>query len=734
MEWFKEKKTGILLHYINIMFLFVVADVCYEIENFNYLYVTLLYLGLMVIYWVYNGLLHRKWQRIVVFLLAIICALILAYFYKDKIAEFINDDIIANIDDINNQLLNAEATYFYQFKPVITVILPIVVFILFFFYYNNMTEGVLLLTVAVMIFFWYLEYFDEIKMLIIPFIIIAIVTYMVNNYKKVLLELQKKGIYSSINGTRVIINVIVFALIAGIVVLPLPQDIKGKDELSIFQILENEYGKAQSRGSEAAKSGIFGLQYTGYNNTENRLGGPIRLDNQVAFRVVSDKALYLKGDVRDEYTGYSWEKTTDELTELQKGINPAIDEARNNDIGNIIYPENKLKEIKIFPEKLRSSSFMVPIYTNRIKDYEGEIFINEENSTFVTGSYISKPYTIEYYDVEYKIEMLDYYTVYYGYNDKYSRYLQLPEGITTRTVELVYDLVKDCNNNQEKVEKLRDYLSNNYSYTLDASVLPEGRDFVDYFLFEDPKGYCVYFATALTVMYRIAGIPARYVEGYKMSETSKTGNVYAVTNDTAHAWVEYLVSDDLWAISDCSPTALENNIIIEEEKKQEESTTNPLPNVNPDRPNNAEEIEEADDDKEESDEDKGLDIVYNRSLLYVELTALAVLIMSSYFVVTARKRKKMLKSESVIPLYNYIIKRLKRYNITKRIDETEKEFAAHSEMELKDILKPLTKKVYEEYYGGIKDDKIEKRKIYCDFEKYLRKKDGILTYYLKKLF
>ncbi|WP_163192070.1 transglutaminase-like domain-containing protein [Clostridium thermarum] len=734
MEWFKEKKTGILLHYINIMFLFVVIDVCYEIENFNYLYVTLLYLGLMVIYWVYNGLIHRKWQRIIVFLLATLCALILAYFYKDKIAEFINVDIIANIDDINNQLLNAEATYFYQFKPVITVILPVVVFILFFFYYNNMTEGVLLLTLAVMIFFWYLEYFDEIKILIIPFIIIAIVTYMVNNYKKVLLELQKKGIYSSIDGTRVIINVIVFTLIAGIVVLPLPQDIKGKDELSIFQILENEYGEAHNRGSEAAKSGIFGLQYTGYNNTENRLGGPIRLDNQVAFRVVSDKALYLKGDVRDEYTGYSWKKTTDELTELQKGINPSIDEARNNDIGNVIYPENKLKEIKIFPEKLRSSSFMVPIYTNRIKDYEGEIFINEENSTFVTGSYISKPYTIEYYDVEYKIEMLDYYTVYYGYNDKYSRYLQLPEGITTRTVELVYDLVKDCNNNQEKVEKLKDYLSNNYSYTLDASVLPEGRDFVDYFLFEDPKGYCVYFATALTVMYRIAGIPARYVEGYKMSETSKTGNVYAVTNDTAHAWVEYLVSDDLWAISDCSPTALENNIIIEQEKKQEENTTNPLTNVNPDRPNNAEEIEEADDDKEESAEDKGVDIVYNRNLLYVELTALAVLIMSSYFVVTARKRKKMLKSESVIPLYNYINKRLKRYNITKRIDETEKEFAAHSEMELKDILKPLTKKVYEEYYGGIKDHRIDKRKIYYDFEKYLRKKDGILTYYLKRLF
>ena len=65
--------------------------------------------------------------------------------------------------------------------------------------------------------------------------------------------------------------------------------------------------------------------------------------------------------------------------------------------------------------------------------------------------------------------------MYYVQDKDYVKYLQLPEGITERTVDLVYDLVMDCSNNAEKAKKIRDYLSENYTYTLNASVLPEER-------------------------------------------------------------------------------------------------------------------------------------------------------------------------------------------------------------------------------------------------------------------
>jgi transglutaminase-like putative cysteine protease len=42
----------------------------------------------------------------------------------------------------------------------------------------------------------------------------------------------------------------------------------------------------------------------------------------------------------------------------------------------------------------------------------------------------------------------------------------------------------------------------------------------------------------MAVLLRCAGIPARYVEGYALSSRPKSGTIYTVTNDKAHAWVE----------------------------------------------------------------------------------------------------------------------------------------------------------------------------------------------------
>lgn len=657
------------------------------------------------------------------------------FFFKEKILEFIYDDIVYNVEGINNLLWEGKSTFFYQFKPIITIILPIIVCILFFFYNNWITEGVLLLSLTVMIFFWYLEYFSEIKMMIMPFIIVSTVTYMINNYKKTLLQLQKKGIYSSINGKRIVINILVFTVIAAAIGIPLPQELKGKNDISLLDMLEKKYSEAQGdEGVEQAVKGIYGLDYSGYSNTEKMLGGPIRLDKGLAFRVESDKAYYLKGDVRDDYTGNSWRKTEENLRRLEDRGNPTIYRAKNSSNRFTLFPDSELKQMKIYPEKLRSTSFMVPTYTNKIKEFYGEVLINEESSIFAAKSKINKAYTIDYYDVEYKSDFEDYYTVYYGHSDIYNKYLQLPDGVTERTVDLVYDLVKETKNNGEKIEKIREYLSENYTYTLNASILPDGKDFVDYFLFEDPKGYCVHFATALAVMYRIAGIPARYVEGFKMSEISKKGNIYDVTNDTAHAWVEYLAAEDIWAVSDCAPTALENNIRIEEEKKQQQTETNtnlPAPDIN--KPNNPKQGLENPEEGNSVTDTKENNKYFNGKYLYIELSLLLLFTILLLIVISQKRKKRMLISESVLPLYNYVIKRLKRYKIVKPKDETEREFALKEEQELKVILLPLTNKVYEEYYGGIKDHKLDKREIYYKFEQYLKKKENKLKYYLKRL-
>ena len=65
-----------------------------------------------------------------------------------------------------------------------------------------------------------------------------------------------------------------------------------------------------------------------------------------------------------------------------------------------------------------------------------------------------------------------------------------------------------------------------------------GRDVVDYFLFDGQSGFCSHFATAMAVMLRSVGVPARVAAGYAMGSYIPNLMMYAVPASSSHAWVE----------------------------------------------------------------------------------------------------------------------------------------------------------------------------------------------------
>lgn len=127
----------------------------------------------------------------------------------------------------------------------------------------------------------------------------------------------------------------------------------------------------------------------------------------------------------------------------------------------------------------------------------------------------------------------------------YRKYTQLPESITPRVRQLADELTRDKSNKYDKAKAVETYLADNYPYSLTPGNPPRRKDFVDYFLFEGKKGYCTYYASAMTVLLRCVDIPARYVEGYILPPESKDG-VFKVTNQQAHAWVEVYFDDFGW--------------------------------------------------------------------------------------------------------------------------------------------------------------------------------------------
>lgn len=103
------------------------------------------------------------------------------------------------------------------------------------------------------------------------------------------------------------------------------------------------------------------------------------------------------------------------------------------------------------------------------------------------------------------------------------------------------------------IRLLETHLRTQYQYTLDAQPVPRGEDATRWFLFERRMGHCEYYASALTLMARSVGIPARVVTGYIASDFNPVTGQYVVRESNAHAWVEAEVAPGYWRTFDGTP-------------------------------------------------------------------------------------------------------------------------------------------------------------------------------------
>ncbi len=130
--------------------------------------------------------------------------------------------------------------------------------------------------------------------------------------------------------------------------------------------------------------------------------------------------------------------------------------------------------------------------------------------------------------------------------------LALPP-ITERTVALAESIVQGARTDYDRAARLERFLLSNYDYSLTVEPLPPGRDAVDYFLFEQQSGYCAQFATAMAVMSRRVGLPARIAVGYAPGVIDPMTGAHIVRAGDAHAWVEIHFRRYGWVAFDPTP-------------------------------------------------------------------------------------------------------------------------------------------------------------------------------------
>lgn len=133
------------------------------------------------------------------------------------------------------------------------------------------------------------------------------------------------------------------------------------------------------------------------------------------------------------------------------------------------------------------------------------------------------------------------------------RFLSVPPSTSQRTIDLARELRTPGQSTYDTILAYEAWLGANTEYDLDAPVPADGADAVDDFLFESRRGFCEQIASALTIMLRTQGVPARLATGYVPGERDRVSGVWNVRAHDAHAWVEVWFPRTGWQPFD--PTA-----------------------------------------------------------------------------------------------------------------------------------------------------------------------------------
>ena len=325
--------------------------------------------------------------------------------------------------------------------------------------------------------------------------------------------------------------------------------------------------------AEIINPGVPLIQINGWNNGESDYfyGFDSNLDlryrgglsDAVVMYVRSPSQSYWRSHSYDYYSGTGWSQS-------EKGLRRI-----SNEGGDIYYPLSRplgspvpsdrthsLVNDAADPEQVVQTFTIVREQPNLIfAAYRpAEIFVFADNLAIDSGDGLRTPealkvgmtYSVVSYRPDFEPALLRQAPVDYP-AEITRRYLQLPETVTDRTRQLAQNLTVSEQNSFDKVMALTNHLLETYPYNFFPPPHPEGTDAVDTFLFRDQEGICEQYVSALVVMARSLGIPARLVTGYGSGDYNALTGYYEVRASDAHSWAEVYFAGYGWVPFDPTP-------------------------------------------------------------------------------------------------------------------------------------------------------------------------------------
>ena len=371
---------------------------------------------------------------------------------------------------------------------------------------------------------------------------------------------------------------------------------QSKGLVHFLEDLRDVFSFYSSEGGSGS-GGSFDLSYSGLAPNGFTLGGDIEPNNKAVLRVKTDTPILLAGAVYDTYDGRGW---YDGWGLGRFRFSSPLWRGKRREVYNIDKPASHQTSVPY--GKVSKSAILEISLSVRFRSLfaggklERLTLLHGDDSTLYFNTQ-GELFTLEYpptgtsYIIRTRI--FDRSTDSFDWNmlllQKYAsagkdpefedillRYTGVSDTVEQEVRDLTAEIVKDCETPYEQARAIEEWLGENCTYTKTPGDVPEGRDFVSWFL-ETKEGYCTYYASAMTVMARIAGLPARYVTGYglKQADRRTDTNSYVATNATAHAWAQVYLYGIGWV--DFDPLFWNSYELVETDPPVEREPVKPTP-------------------------------------------------------------------------------------------------------------------------------------------------------------
>lgn len=457
-------------------------------------------------------------------------------------------------------------------------------------------------------------------------------------------------------------------------------------------------------------------------------GGKLNFNDRLMYRNIDvltvtmpkiNTNLYLKGYAAGEYTGREWTVTSDVSEEYERLKSAFADEGVEAINMTPYIAMAMLSGESRAEAEDKGADLMVGA------DIAIEVLTNGENYTYIPyfthlddveggyaegDGYINRTELTDYYGMQSYVMTADFTAWLEGLGDDaqqqlqsiyagghyalsdfeqayrehvYRYYTEVPDSL-----ERINAMDFDAEGSLfDKIRYVRSYLSREGTYSLVPGEVPDGSDYIEHFLFDNHRGYCVHFASAGVMLLRKLGIPARYAEGYYVRDldvrmgtslgdvtvTAVSDNLEPVEKNyeyvtvnvrdrSAHAWVEVYVDGFGWIPVEMTPGFSQPDVSPTAGALEEEPTPSliPTPTVQGEAtPTPATPGQTPDEPVQQEDSSQLLQIILGSLLVLIIATAAAaliVLLLRYRFIRRSRTIDEMLPPRRVLFEFERILR------------------------------------------------------------------------------